>query len=114
MTRLKKKTQVEITDFKPALVRTPLEDLSPDQLLKPREVATLLRVSEMTLWRWRNSGDGPTAIALHTATPSGRGSIGYPVGALLDWMKQQVIPSRRGEPVDPRYTPPYGNAPVVE
>lgn len=35
-------------------------------LLTSREVATMLAVSESTLSRWRESGDGPTFIRMGT------------------------------------------------
>lgn len=55
------------------------------KLLKAAEVADLLRCSQRTLARMRESGDGPPYIRLNQ-----RGDVRYDREAVDDWLKQRT------------------------
>lgn len=58
---------------------------SNDALLTPKQLASLLGVSVVTLTRWRRAeGLGPPFVRL------GPSRIGYPVGAYRDWLAAQL------------------------
>ena len=54
------------------------------ELLTPREVAELLRVSLPTLSRWRGEDAGPPFIAV-------QGSIRYPRDKLQTWIDDRTL-----------------------
>ncbi len=52
----------------------------PALVLRPRELCSLLGVSETSLWRWRQAGRFPRAIRL------GPGSIAWRRGDIEKWL----------------------------
>ena len=62
---------------------------SHDELLTAREVAALLKVSEVTLRRWRREGKGPRWLWTE-------GSARYRRGDIEEWLRRRQ-PSSNGE-----------------
>lgn len=54
-----------------------------EELLKPREVAAMLRISLPTLARWRQHGKGPHCIRL------GYNHVVYRAGDVEHWITQR-------------------------
>lgn len=57
---------------------------SEDPLLTPVQVCKLLSVSPATLCRWRQSGVGPTWLALTPSTPR------YRMGDVVAWLDSRA------------------------
>jgi predicted DNA-binding transcriptional regulator AlpA len=54
-------------------------------LYSPKEVAELLGVTEVSLYRWRAAGDGPPYLQL-----SAHGPVRYECDALRAWMARRT------------------------
>jgi len=75
-----------------------------EELLNPDQAAKFLGLSVATLETWRAQGVGPRFVALS------RKSIRYPVGAILEFVKQrEVIPAKNA----PRPVTPNRGAPSI-
>jgi hypothetical protein len=57
------------------------------ELLKPSQVAELLKVTVETLANWRYKGLGPSFVK---RTPALRGRVLYRLSAVLEWEKNLV------------------------
>lgn len=58
-----------------------------DAMLPVKQLSALLGVSALTLYRWREGGNGPPFVRLSP------GRIGYPVGAYRKWVAAQTTES---------------------
>ena len=63
-------------------------------LLTIQEVATELRVSPQSLWRWRRDGGGPPFVTLHNAKKWS--SIRYDAAKLEQWIDEQTDKATAG------------------
>lgn len=59
------------------------QDISDFKLLRPREAAALIGLSESTLAKKRSAGDGPKFIRIS------RTRIAYRLSALMEWLDER-------------------------
>ena len=58
-------------------------DVFPDRIVRQAELATILSVSPVTIWRWRKNNEFPAPIKL------GRGRmIGWRMSVIRQWLKE--------------------------
>lgn len=59
-----------------------------DQLLSPKEVAPMLRVTQQALASWRWMGTGPDYIK---TSPGRSGRIRYKLSAIEKWLNEHTV-----------------------
>lgn len=64
------------------------EQLRAGQILRKKELLSLLKISDPTLWRLEHAGDFPRRFRI------GPGCVGWDHAEILDWLEAKKVAAR--------------------
>jgi helix-turn-helix protein len=77
------------------------ELLAEEELLTPRELIQLLKVSNQTLTNWRGNGKGPPWIKISGEIGVPGGEVRYPRARFNAWLQTRRVHPRPGAQKEP-------------